>query len=113
MHKHAEVLKAIAEGKPIERRITGLGGDCWRIEEDLTQFNPLTYPGSEWRVAPDKQIVNAIISFRQSWLHPCIIVSWNGDVIPDGYAHNLKITNNHHIRFIFEEEKLVKVELTK
>lgn len=61
MHKHAEVLKAIAEGKPIERLINGFGGNVWIVQENLTDFNPISNPDdSEWRVSPDKQMAKEL-----------------------------------------------------
>ena len=50
-HKHADILRAIADGKVVEYKIEGK----WNTR--LTEYtNPLTTPYLEWRIKPEKKI---------------------------------------------------------
>lgn len=46
-HKHAEVLRAIADGKEVQVK----GVECGWFT--TTTLNPLSEPGYEWRVKPE------------------------------------------------------------
>jgi hypothetical protein len=52
-HKHAEVLKAIADGKAVQWRLDG--DDFWETleKEVLDRSNPLTREYWQWRIAPE------------------------------------------------------------
>jgi hypothetical protein len=51
-HKHAEILRAIADGKEVE----WLGGkDAWYI--GTKEINPLSHPHLEWRIKPEKKVL--------------------------------------------------------
>lgn len=45
-HKHAAVLRAIADGKAVEYR----PGNKW---EEPMAVNPITHPNYEWRIKPE------------------------------------------------------------
>lgn len=49
-HKHAEVLRAIADGKEVQfkNQISG----AW-VETNHVNLNPITHPELEWRVKPE------------------------------------------------------------
>jgi hypothetical protein len=47
-HKHAEVLRAIADGKEVEYRVHK--EDIWRLPVD---FNPIAQQHLEWRIKPE------------------------------------------------------------
>jgi hypothetical protein len=49
-HKHAEVLRAIADGKEVEFWIPE---GKWLTALYPTQKNPITYPELEWRIKPE------------------------------------------------------------
>jgi hypothetical protein len=48
-HKHAAVLRAIADGKEVEFRFKG--DVLWRKQVDVA--NPLSNPHLEWRIKPE------------------------------------------------------------
>jgi hypothetical protein len=50
-HKHAEVLRAIADGKEVEYRIHA--EDIWRLPID---FNPIAQQHLQWRIKPEMLI---------------------------------------------------------
>ena len=51
-HKHAEVLRAIADGKEVECRPKGYYGNVyWFTPTDI--LNPIHRPDYEWRVKPE------------------------------------------------------------
>jgi hypothetical protein len=45
-HKHAEELRAIADGKEVEGYFFGI----WKEAND--EFNPLNFPNTVWRIKP-------------------------------------------------------------
>ena len=49
-HKHADVLRAIADGKEAQFKNQILG--AW-AETNHLNLNPITHPELEWRVKPD------------------------------------------------------------
>jgi hypothetical protein len=53
-HKHAEVLRAIADGKKVEWFDEVI---CvWEIMEDDV-VNPISSPHYQWRIKPEKQVL--------------------------------------------------------
>jgi hypothetical protein len=52
-HKHAEVLKAIADGKDVQYRYNGDLEWYPPCIGEFAEFNPLNAPNFEWRVAPE------------------------------------------------------------
>ena len=51
-HKHAEVLRAIADGKEVECRPKGYYGNVnWFKPMDI--LNPINRPDYEWRIKPE------------------------------------------------------------
>lgn len=50
-HKHAEILRAIADGKEVE----WYGGDWYPIGD--SDANPINCPDVEWRIKPEKQVL--------------------------------------------------------
>jgi hypothetical protein len=56
-HKHAEVLRAIADGKKVE---WFGGGNYWIEAESI--INPLSYPHYKWRIKPEKQYRVALMN---------------------------------------------------
>jgi hypothetical protein len=59
-HIHAEVLRALADGRAVQSWESGEGG--WQTEtpETLKQFNPISNPNMKWRVKPDTHFINGI-----------------------------------------------------
>lgn len=57
IHKHAEVLRAIADGKEVEFQDSSGG---WHA---TVQFNPLTHPDLSWRVKVPKKVT------RWKWVY--------------------------------------------
>jgi hypothetical protein len=45
-HIHAEILRAIADGKEV---------DVWTPASN--DYNPLTHPSCKWRIKPEKQVL--------------------------------------------------------
>ena len=45
-HKHAEELRAIADGKEVEGYFLGI----WKEAND--EYNPLNFPNTVWRIKP-------------------------------------------------------------
>ena len=98
-HPHAEVLRAIADGKKVECRTNA---PCiWQDASIDLQFrNPMTYPHSEWRVKPEKK---PDIKVKVP------LVQMNESVIVLGYYANPNIT----LTFDGETGKLIKAEVIK
>ena len=46
-HKHADILRAIADGKEGQYKVKGM----WWTSN---YYNPITHPDLEWRVKPEK-----------------------------------------------------------
>ena len=53
LHKHAEVLRAIAEEKEVEGRLNS--NYDWLPAVRFS--NPLTHPHFEWRIVPEKKVL--------------------------------------------------------
>lgn len=49
-HKHAAVLRAIADGKAVQCRKRE-SGEWYEIDFDM--FSPITHPQFEWRIKPE------------------------------------------------------------
>ena len=54
-HKHAKVLRAIADGEEVEWKM--IGDDTWRTD---CHYNPISQPLLDWRVKPKPPIVDVI-----------------------------------------------------
>jgi hypothetical protein len=93
-HKHAEVLRAIADGKEVEFWIPE---GKWLTALYPTQKNPITYPDLEWRIKPEPK--------------PPIVVEKH--TLLDGYGYMTAGNGEPNIRFTFDPDtKLpIKVEL--
>jgi len=107
-HKHAEVIKAWADGEKIEYFNTL----SWRDTQ-----NPDWNDATQYRVKPTPKpdlIVNTLIGFKHEWKSPQMRCSWNGDRCPEGYSHNLD-GEYEHIQYVFDGEtgKLKSVSLIK
>ena len=85
-HKHAEVLRAIADGKEVQWRQRG----NWNDVEDLTtSFDPINFPEYEWRVKPQPKPDYCFYAFYDSQNRGCL------SVIPQnnsGWHYKIKIT---------------------
>lgn len=94
-HKWAEVIKAWADGKPIQFRIKN--GAFWIYEEfdgSIPRFNA---PDREWRVKPEP-------------VETYHFVEYMGDGDVEMYSsENLKA----NLRLTFEDKKLVKAEVIR
>lgn len=90
-HKWAEVIKAWADGKLIQRQVNNDGWDDWRYK-DTPPFDALYI---EWRVKPEPVETYHFVEYMGE-----------GDV--EMYSsENLKA----NLRLIFEDKKLVKAEV--
>ena len=98
-HKHAEVLRAIADGKEVEGR--PLGSKAWQsYSKYLYVRSPFTDPDWEWRVKPEKK---PDIKVKAP------LAQMNESVIVLGYYANPNIT----LTFDGETGKLIKAEVIK
>ena len=94
-HKHAEVLRAIADGKEVQFK--GEYSGEW-LETKYVNLNPITHPDLEWRVKPEPK--PDIVVDR----HVCIISGI------DFYSNQFDVPN---VRYTFDGEtrKLKKAEV--
>lgn len=93
-HKWAEVIKAWADGKPIQFRIKN--GAFWvNVEFDggIPLFND---PMREFRIKPDKTIVRAFVSY-----------------IDFDHIHFIPHPEKENLCLVFEDKKLVKAEVIR
>lgn len=91
-HRNAEVIKAWADGKPIQVKFKN--STFW-IDEEFDSGVPLfNSPDREWRVKPELTIVRALIDYK------------NFDDI-----RFVPYPENENLRLIFEDKKLVKAEV--
>nr|DAH64383.1 MAG TPA: hypothetical protein [Caudoviricetes sp.] len=89
-HKWAEVIKAWADGKPIQRRL--IGAHFWDDVDEHPYFDNTTL---EWRVKPEPVKTYHFVEYMGE-----------GDV--EMYSsENLKA----NLRLTFEDKKLVKAEV--
>ena len=56
-HKHAAVLRAIADGKAVQFKQPNGQFDWWDIEfsQMKSGYDPFTYPHYEWRIKPEPE----------------------------------------------------------
>lgn len=106
-HKHAALIKMWADGAIIEAR--DLSG--W-----IEVPNPVWNEWVEYRLKPEPKpdvVTNTLVKFHDSWKRMEAWLTWHGDSLPTGYAHNLYNKRLHHLRFTFdgETDKLKSVEL--
>jgi hypothetical protein len=59
-HKHAEVLRAIADGKEVQYRHSEMDRCEW-TSIGCYEINPIHFPEWEWRVKPEPKPVKVII----------------------------------------------------
>lgn len=107
-HKHAELIKAWADGAEIE--FFNLDTAEWFETEAPSWALHMQY-----RIKPEPKpdlIVNAVIQFKNSWATPSIRYSWNGDC-PERYKHNLKLGNVIKFTLDGETNELKRVEVIK
>lgn len=89
-HKWAEVIRAWADGKPIQRRL--IGAHFWEDVDENPYFDNTTI---EWRVKPERVDTYHLVEYMGE-----------GDV--EMYSsENLKA----NLRLTFEDKKLVKAEV--
>lgn len=109
-HKHAALIKAWADGATIEVLLPS-SNEIWTVVE-----RPGWYDGAHYRIKPEPKpdvVTNTLVKFHDSWKRMEAWLTWHGDRIPSGYAHNLDNKELHHLRFTFdgETDKLKSVEL--
>lgn len=93
-HKYAEVIKAWADGKPIQVRFKN--STFW-IDEEFDGGVPLfNYSDREWRVKPERVETYHTVEYMGE-----------GDVEMYSSENNLK----SNLRLTFEDKKLVKAEV--
>ena len=94
-HKHADVLRAIADGKEAQFKNQILG--AW-AETNHLNLNPITHPELEWRVKPEPNPDVVVVR------HVCIL---NGN---EFYSTRFEKPN---VRYVFDGEtgKLKKAEV--
>ena len=84
--KHAEVLRAIADGKEVE--YSSIGYSKWYLLNLANvEVNPLSFPEYQWRIKPEVKLDTFIYSTAR----------WDGSHRETGYSvakslHNLKLT---------------------
>lgn len=91
-HKWAEVIKAWADGKPIQRRL--IGAHFWDDVDEHPYFDNTTL---EWRVKPENIVIEGEISPNHHF---------NG-----GYFCVSSTENNIRLEFDPDTKKLVKAEV--
>lgn len=97
-HKHAEVLRAIADGKEVQWR-SPKGEQIW-YDAFFRPFTPITDPDLLWRVKPEPK--------------PDTIVHGHFSLYGDFQAHYFNsYVNNANVRITFDGEtgKLKNVEV--
>jgi len=57
LHKHAEILRAIADGKKVECKMHGIWYTYTYDKIDREVISPLTHPDYEWRIVPEKKVL--------------------------------------------------------
>lgn len=99
-HKHAEILRAIADGKEVQFR--NRGGSRWF---DPEYGNPIANPELEWRVKPEPK--PDIVTYAN-------VGSYNGkySVLTDAYPDKATLTYpNLRLTFDGETGRLKKAEV--
>ena len=95
-HKHAEVLRAIADGKEVECRPKGYYGnaDWFTTMNIINPINPITRPDYEWRVKPEpKPDFKTYLTVRKGYMGKQTELRYAFDTVCftfDGETGNLK-----------------------
>jgi hypothetical protein len=92
-HKHAEILRAIADGKEVEGNFIDFGSDVWTPASN--DYNPLTHPSCKWRIKPEKQVLRYRVALlkdenyytmtvhnkkqEEMWQEDSVFVKWADD----------------------------------
>jgi len=80
-HKHAEILRAIADGKEVE---WFGGGNHWIKAESI--INPLSYPHYQWRIKPEKQVLR----YRVARLQENTVKNWLYFAVSDNAVNRIE-----------------------
>ena len=89
-HKHADVLRAIADGKEVQfkNQISG----AW-AETNHANLNPITHPELEWRVKPEpKPDVVGYVCVNKNTKSDHVALSFAYKCIQDLSRFNLRLT---------------------
>lgn len=118
-HVHAAIIKAWADNPNISLQVrpppSGKFSPMW---QDIDKSEaPVWLPLCEYRIKPEPKpdvISNVLVEFKHAWKSPRIKCTWEGELCPAGYVHNLD-QNVNYIKFTFdgESDKLKSVEIVK
>lgn len=89
-HKHADILRAIADGKEVQfkNQISG----AW-VETNHVNLNPITHPELEWRVKPEpKPDVVGYVCVNNNTESNCVKSSIAYKRVQDLSRFNLRLT---------------------
>lgn len=88
-HKHAEVLRAIADGKEVQfkNQISG----AW-VETNHVNLNPITHPELEWRVKPEPKPDVVLYSIAHPLTTNNLGNVSNAYPLPERWEPNLRLT---------------------
>ncbi len=93
-HKHAEVLRAIADGKAVDWKQSDFN---WNTCNNVHVFNPLNHSELEWRIKPEPVI------------EICYFVKQD---FPKGLNYQeVHISNKWDLKITYQDGKAVKAEL--
>jgi hypothetical protein len=104
-HKHAEVIKAWADGADIEFRYLGsatVGFHVWRSLSQVYGHAVVWAEGFEYRVKPERVVQDVCVT----WLNS-----------PNTHIHSVELGENYsslrNVRFTFEDGKLIAAEVLR
>jgi hypothetical protein len=68
-HKHAEVLRAIADGKVAQWRDDDADDWFQALQSDGSTFNPISKPNLQWRIKPEPKpdVVKCFVLEAHPW----------------------------------------------
>ena len=94
-HKHAEVLRAIADGKKVQWKTKDKSDKAWITFRIDTAVNPITHEQLDWRVKPEPK--HDVVRYF------CLY--------PNGISNAGAIRGSHHnLRCVFADDGLVTLK---
>lgn len=87
-HIHADILRAIADGKEVEGNYTDFGDKHWYTAN--SEYNPMTHPSHRWRIKPEKQVLKYRVA-----------------LMDDGIFYTTTVDNEKDARYLKEQDYFV------
>lgn len=91
-HKHAAVLRAIADKGFDVSEYYGNLTEQWHL--GTAQTNPLTHPNMKWRIKPEPK--------------PDVVCS--GCVVPNAWGFHMRVDQKPNLRLVFDGEDPTKLK---